>query len=145
MTRLGESVTLHKALGHPARQRILALLQDGELCVCQLTAALGLATSTVSAHLGELKRAGLVNERKEGRWVSYAWSSAPVAGKLVREVVGRIAEDPQVGLDAQLARQLRKVPVEELCRVDRDLSRLGIRWPGAATRPGKAPSRVGLR
>ena len=43
--------------------------RTGELCVCQITEVLGLATSTVSAHLKELRRAGLTVERKEGRCV----------------------------------------------------------------------------
>ncbi len=59
MTRspLSNQVDRYKALGHPVRLRILAMLRDGGLCVCQITAVLGLASSTVSAHLAELRRA----------------------------------------------------------------------------------------
>ena len=49
-----------KALAHPGRLRILAMLRGGDLCVCQLTAVLELAASTVSSHLSDLRRAGLV-------------------------------------------------------------------------------------
>ena len=68
---LQSAIGVLKAMGHPVRLRILAMLRGGELCVCQMTALLDLATSTVSAHLADLKRAGLVTERKDGRWVFY--------------------------------------------------------------------------
>jgi ArsR family transcriptional regulator len=62
-------VDLLKALAHPVRLRILALLRDGELCVCEVADVLGLAPSTVSEHLTDLRRTGLVREWKVGRWV----------------------------------------------------------------------------
>jgi ArsR family transcriptional regulator len=61
--RLDAVVEAAKALGHPGRLRILAMLRGGPLCVCQITAALGLSGSTVSAHLSDLRRAGLVTEQ----------------------------------------------------------------------------------
>jgi DNA-binding transcriptional ArsR family regulator len=108
------------------------MLDGGELCVCQMTAATRLAASTVSAHLSDLKSAGLLVERKEGRWVSYAWNTDPEARRVRAEVQRRLSEDPQVAADARLLQQLRKVGVEELCRVDLDLARLGIRRPSLA-------------
>jgi arsenate reductase/ArsR family transcriptional regulator len=63
-----------KVLAHPVRLRILALLQGGELCVCEVAEVLGLAPSTVSEHLTGLRRTGLVRERKVGRWVHVALS-----------------------------------------------------------------------
>jgi len=71
MSDLARSVDTHKALAHPVRQRLVAMLREGELCVCQMTAVLELAASTVSAHLADLKRAGLFAESKKGRFVSY--------------------------------------------------------------------------
>lgn len=61
-----------KALGHPVRLRILALLREGELCVCEVAEVLRLAPSTVSEHLTGLRRTGLVREWKVGRWVHVA-------------------------------------------------------------------------
>ncbi len=132
MTNLARSVEAHKALAHPARQRLVAMLREGELCVCQLTVVLELAASTVSAHLTDLKRAGLLVETKTGRFVNYRWSDEPAVAKLLGELTARIAKDPQVVSDAKLIRSLRKVGVEELCRVDLDLARVGIRRPPAA-------------
>lgn len=65
-------VDLLKALAHPVRLRILALLRDGELCVCEVAEVLGMAPSTVSEHLTDLRRTGLVREWKVGRWVHVA-------------------------------------------------------------------------
>ncbi len=132
MNDLARSVEAHKALGHPARQRLVAMLRDGELCVCQLIAVLELAASTVSAHLTELRRAGLLLETKKGRFVIYRWSDEAEAKALLSDLATRIARDPQVLADAKLVRSLRRVGVEELCHVDLDLSRVGIRRPPLA-------------
>jgi DNA-binding transcriptional ArsR family regulator len=129
---LASTVHALKALAHPARLRILAMLRGGELCVCQMTAVLDAAASTVSAHLADLKRAGLVGERKDGRWVFHRLEEGEAAAALLEPVWQSIAADPQVEADARLARSLRRVAVEELCRVDLDLSRLGIKRPPVA-------------
>jgi ArsR family transcriptional regulator, arsenate/arsenite/antimonite-responsive transcriptional repressor len=60
-----------KAMGHPSRMLILDALQEGELCVCELTPLLGVDQSTVSRHLAVLKAAGLIQDRKEGSSVYY--------------------------------------------------------------------------
>jgi DNA-binding transcriptional ArsR family regulator len=129
---LAVAVRTYKALAHPVRLRLLAMLQGGELCVCQMTALTGLAASTVSAHLSDLKAAGLLVERKEGRWVSYAWNRDPDARRVSAELQARLVGDPQTAADARLVGDLRKVKVEELCRVNLDLQRLGIRRPAVA-------------
>ena len=60
-----------KALADPTRLRITVLLSRGELCVCDLTEVLGLPQSTVSRHMSKLKSAGLVTDRRAGKWVHY--------------------------------------------------------------------------
>lgn len=60
-----------KALADETRVRLLAALQDGELCVCQLIELIGLAPSTVSKHLSILRSARLIQCRKDGRWMYY--------------------------------------------------------------------------
>ncbi len=62
------------ALADPLRLRVIAMLREREQCVCHLTEALGLSQGTVSHHMGFLKRAGLVRERRDlhdARWVYY--------------------------------------------------------------------------
>ena len=60
------------ALSDETRLDIVRLLSRGERCVCELQEALGAAQSRLSFHLRTLKRAGLVTDRREGRWVYYA-------------------------------------------------------------------------
>ena len=113
---LSRSVRLHKALAHPARLRILAMLRTGELCVCQITAVLGLAPSTVSAHLKELRNAGLTTERKEGKWVYVGLAEDHETARMVETVLAQLAGDPQVTADRRTVAELRTIPVERLCR-----------------------------
>jgi len=66
---------IFKALSDPIRLRIILLLQsEGELCVCDLMAVLGLPQSTVSRHLAYLKRSCLVDTRRHGIWMYYQLS-----------------------------------------------------------------------
>lgn len=67
-----------QAFAEPTRLRLMALLLDGETCVCDLTAALEIPQPTASRHLAHLRRAGLVRVRKSGLWAWY--SLAPASG-----------------------------------------------------------------
>jgi ArsR family transcriptional regulator len=60
-----------KALANEHRIRILEALRDGELCACEIQAVLDAPQSTVASHLRELKDAGLVNTRRQGKWTYY--------------------------------------------------------------------------
>jgi DNA-binding transcriptional ArsR family regulator len=111
------AVAVARALGHPARLRSVAMLRSGELCVCQITAVLGLAPSTVSLHLRELKRAGIVSERKQGRWVYVGLSDELDARSWVDLAVAAAGPDPQLARDAAVVDELRRIPVEDLCRL----------------------------
>ncbi|MDB4947935.1 MAG: arsR [Gemmatimonadetes bacterium] len=59
-------------LADETRVEIVRMLSRGERCVCELTDALDAAQSRLSFHLKALKTAGLVSDRKEGRWVYYS-------------------------------------------------------------------------
>lgn len=63
---------LFHALSDEIRLRVIELLHDGERCVCEITDALDVAQSRLSWHLRTLKDAGLVTDRREGRWAYYA-------------------------------------------------------------------------
>ena len=70
---------LLRLLSDPTRLRIFLLLREGEACVCELASALGLAENLVSHHLGALRRAGLVRDRRDAsdaRWVYYTLDAA---------------------------------------------------------------------
>ncbi len=64
-----------KALGDENRFRILMMLLQKPLCVCELLEVLDIKGGTLSAHLKLLKNAGLINQEKDGRWVVYSISS----------------------------------------------------------------------
>lgn len=66
------------ALGDETRLRIIERLVEGEQCVCDLTDALQCAQSRLSFHLKTLKDAGLVDDRREGRWIYYSLNSERV-------------------------------------------------------------------
>jgi len=63
--------TICKALAHPARLKVLDLLREGEECVCRLAPQVGVTESNLSQLLAALRRAGLVEARREGRAIYY--------------------------------------------------------------------------
>ena len=62
---------VYAALADPTRLRILALLREGEVCVCHLHASLDVPQPTASRHLAYLRKAGLVDARRAGVWMHY--------------------------------------------------------------------------
>ena len=68
---LATAAQLFHALSDETRLAILEMLQDGERCVCDLQSELDAAQSRLSFHLKVLRDAGLVTDRKEGRWSYY--------------------------------------------------------------------------
>lgn len=79
------TAALFQALSDEKRLRILSLLGSGEHCVCELTEALALPQSLLSFHLKTLRAAGLVTDRREGRWIYYA-----LATRALEEAKGAI-------------------------------------------------------
>lgn len=71
-TDLSRAVELFHALSDETRLSIVRRLQTGERCVCDLTDLLSAAQSRLSFHLKVLKDAGLVSDRRDGRWVHYS-------------------------------------------------------------------------
>jgi len=69
---------IFKAMSDPCRMKILLLLREGELCVCEIMIGLDRPQSTTSHHLSILKDAGLIKERKDGRWSRYRLSEGAI-------------------------------------------------------------------
>jgi ArsR family transcriptional regulator len=67
-----ELISVGKAFADATRVRILAAVRNRELCVCELCDALDVTQSTLSTHLQVIRDAGLVNTRKQGKWVYYS-------------------------------------------------------------------------
>jgi len=124
---LDRLVELAKGLAHPARLRLLGMLATGELCVCQLTAVLELAPSTVSQHLSVLARGGLVAERKAGKLVFYRLRDDGAAASLVPPLRLLLEGDPTVHGDRALIARLRRIPITTLCAAELDLVAIGVR------------------
>src|SRR5574342_1372583 len=87
-------ITLLSALADPTRLRLVRLLLQQELCVCELVDALRMPQYKVSRHLQRLRSTGLVEARRDGRWIHYRLS--------------------QTAPDAQLARRLLEVLTREM-------------------------------
>lgn len=65
-----------KAISDPTRLRALLLLtREGELCVCELVHALGVSQPKISRHLGQLRNAAIVEDRRDAVWVHYRLSA----------------------------------------------------------------------
>ncbi|MGC8624656.1 MAG: ArsR/SmtB family transcription factor [Phycisphaerae bacterium] len=67
----GTTDRMFRAFSDRTRLRILHLLLDGELCVCELVRVLEMSQPKVSRHLAYLRRSGLVQARKDGLWMHY--------------------------------------------------------------------------
>ena len=108
-----EVIKALKAAGDKNRLRILKMLQHKDMCVCELSAALGITQPSVSKHLSLLKEAGLVSDEREGQWINYRLSDgaagqfAPALLELVRCWVN---DDPKVKADQH--------KIKTLCRQD---------------------------
>ena len=70
--KLATTNTLFRAFADPTRLRILNLLLEGEICVCELCRVLRTVQPKISRHLAYLRKAGLVTVRQEGKWKYYS-------------------------------------------------------------------------
>jgi DNA-binding transcriptional ArsR family regulator len=82
MVALADTAALFKLLSHPSRLAILALLRDGEQCVCHMEAALHLRQAYISQQLMVLRRAGLITDRRDGWNVFYRLTKPEVPAPL---------------------------------------------------------------
>jgi ArsR family transcriptional regulator, arsenate/arsenite/antimonite-responsive transcriptional repressor len=88
-TSLARAARVFHALSDETRLALVVLLRDGERCVCELTDALQAAQSRLSFHLKVLKEAGLISDRREGRWSYYAL--VPGATDGLEELIGELS------------------------------------------------------
>lgn len=116
------TLRMTKALADIQRVRILILLRPGELCVCQIVEVLGLAPSTVSKHLSILSGSGLLDSRKDGRWMYYRIPEG-TAGESARPVLKWLEEmlknDETVREDLTKLKAVVACTPESICRRQR--------------------------
>ena len=113
-----QAVRIAKALANRQRLRILYLLKRGKLCVCQITAVLSLAPSTVSKHLSQLSHAGLVDGYKRGRWVFYGLPASGARSPHGLALVWArraLTDDPHLRVDGKRLTEIKKIPPEAIC------------------------------
>lgn len=90
---MNDLATTFKALSDETRLRILKLLEGGELCVCDIVAALDMVQPKVSFHLGVLKKANLLKDRKDGKWMHYRIDESDMFNRLLLlSVLERVPE-----------------------------------------------------
>ena len=112
-------LSITKALSDENRLRVICALADRELCVCQITELLGLASSTVSKHMSVLHNARLVESRKEGRWMYYRLAEADSPREAmealawIRRSLGKAREIVE---DRRRLKAILKRNPEEICR-----------------------------
>jgi ArsR family transcriptional regulator len=110
-------LNITKALSDENRIRALMMLTGGELCVCQIIDMLGLAPSTVSKHMSILRQAGLVETRKEGRWIYYRLAdreARPVC-EILNWLQRHLKDDKRILDDVKQLRRIQKMSKDELC------------------------------
>lgn len=113
-----EIMGITKALADENRVRILALLDGGELCVCQIIEMFGLAPSTISKHLAILCQAGLIEHRKAGRWIYYRLprERSACVREAIRFVKKCLCGSRQIVDDAKHLAAVKRMSMESLCR-----------------------------
>lgn len=98
------TLSIIKALSDLNRLRVMWMLNDQkELCVCQITEVLGLATPTVSKHMAILNAAGLVSSRKESRWVYYSLGESCINNSEVKMFISWASQgnEEQIEIDRE--------------------------------------------
>jgi ArsR family transcriptional regulator len=104
-----------KALSDSNRVKMIKLLQQKTMCVCELQGVLGLAQPTVSKHLKILEEAGLVDFRKDGLWVNYFVTdgkNSPYAASLLGNIKHWLNEDPEI---VELSQKLPLIDRYDIC------------------------------
>lgn len=116
-------IAITKALSDSHRVRALMALRAGELCVCQIIELLGLAPSTVSKHMSILKQAGLVQSRKEERWMYYRLSKEKERPTIVQDtlkwILSALENCDTICRDSKDLLKITKQNPSNLCKMQR--------------------------
>ncbi|CAN5517878.1 hypothetical protein BH10PLA1_BH10PLA1_17930 [soil metagenome] len=118
---MNELLLIGSALSDQNRVRALVQLEGGEMCVCQIIELLQLSPSTVSKHMSILRQAGLVEARKDGRWMYYRLAtsrgeSSVAAIEAVKWVRRTLAGDKLVADDRRRVEAILCENPEDLCK-----------------------------
>lgn len=116
---MNKLASIFKALSDPTRLRIMKVLESRELCVCELMQVLDMSQPRISRHLGILKSAELVNDRREGKWVFYSLRNGADHDKamiMLRSLASVENDNPVVRQDREeLSKAVRLSELEGTC------------------------------
>lgn len=97
----------YAALSDPTRLRLLSLMRDREICVCYLQEVLQTNQPKISRHLAYLKRAGLVEVRRDGKWSHYRLKKLNGdLGKILTQTLKGLGHEAQIVKDARRLKQV---------------------------------------
>ena len=99
-----------KTLGDKTRLRILSLLRNQELCVCDLTEVLGISQPGVSQHMRRLRQISLVKERRGGQWTYYSLNEENHLLDIILPLIPVIQEDEKRLQEFQLVKEKDRGP-----------------------------------
>lgn len=117
---MNKTLAITKALSDGNRLRILmALSENRELCACQITELLGIAGATVSRHLTVLNHAGLVESRKDGRWVNFRLVENPEHDLIITWLRNSLTTTSQIEADKVSLGCILGQDPEDICRKQR--------------------------
>lgn len=108
-----------KALSNRTRLRVVGVLEDRELCVGQVAAIFDVARSTASEHLAELRRAGLLSERRDGRFVWYSLGGDEGPRGVLAGVLPGLGADDTVRKDREMTDRILALPHDLVCEKGR--------------------------
>ncbi len=94
--------TLFRALADATRLRLLNLIADREICVCYFVEILRISQPKISRHLAYLRRAGLIEARRDGKWMHYRLSMPQdrAAASILRETLKHLKQKPEMRKDS---------------------------------------------
>ena len=94
--------TLFRALADSTRLRLLNLIADREICVCYFVEILRISQPKISRHLAYLRRAGLIEARREGKWMHYRLATPQdrAAAGILRETLKHLQQQPEMRKDS---------------------------------------------
>jgi len=117
---MNKALSLFKALSDRNRLRVIAALMFyPELCACQITELLKVTGATVSRHLGILVSTGLLDSRKDGRWVYYTLKKTDEFKVIMRWIKTEFGESELIHKDMKAVKEITNLDVEDLCRRQR--------------------------
>lgn len=115
-TSLESTTGIARVFAHPLRLRLALLLKDGEACTCDLLEVLSVSRTTLMDHLRELRRHGIVEAHKHGRWTYFELSRSDDVRVWIDVVSRSVGEDPAISNDVRRLAALRRARGGNGCR-----------------------------